>query len=245
MCSACASNSRVCKFPTEESETRGTALKRKYNQLEQQFQELRDANATLSQLVRAMQSRSDADAAAIFRKVRRGADPRSLLQNIEVGDVILQLKVNAPETRLRFEFPWKAEMPASLLASRNPYLGSLLYEAAFTMNDSAPATPESLQNHFMPQYLKPYSAAKLVDPRLDSIKPSKWTSVSDSDEMMRALLRLYFIHEYSWFAMFHMDHFLDDMLSGSTLFCSSLLVNAVLAYACVRLLRRLSWSDDV
>jgi hypothetical protein len=183
-----------------------------------------------------MQSRNDADAATIFQKVRRGADPRSLLQNIEVGDVILQLKVT-PDTRFRFEFPWKAGMPESLLAHENPYLGSLLYEAAFTTKDSAPAAADSLQNRFMPQYLKPYSAAKLVDRRLDSIKPSKWTNVSDNDELMRELLRLYFMHEYSWFGAFHMDHFLDDMASGSTLFCSSLLVNAVLAYAYVCLIR--------
>jgi hypothetical protein len=179
-----------------------------------------------------MQSRNDADAATIFQKVRRGADPRSLLQNIEVGDVILQLKVT-PETRLRFEFPWKSNMPEFLRAHQNPYLGSLLYEAAFTTNGTALAAPDSLQNRFMPQYLKPYSAAKLVDRRLDSIKPSKWTNVSDNDELMRALLRLYFVHEYTMFPAFHMDHFLDDMDSGSTLFCSSLLVNAVLAYACV------------
>jgi hypothetical protein len=180
-----------------------------------------------------MQCRTDADAATIFQKVRRGADPRSLLQNIEVGDVILQLMVT-PETRSRFEFPWKLEMPASLVATQNPYLNSLLYESAFATNDSAPAALDSLHNHFMPQYLKPYSAAKLVDPRLDSIKPSQWTTVSDNDELMRTLLRLYFVHEYQWFPLFHMDHFLDDMMSGSTVFCSSLLVNAVLAYASVR-----------
>ena len=232
VCSSCTANSRDCTYPTEESETRGTALKRKYSHLEQQVRELREANATLSQLVRAMQSRSDADAAAIFQKIRRGADPRSLLRNIEAGDVILQLKVT-PDTRLRFEFPWKSNMPEFLLAHQNPYLGSLLYEAAFTTNSSALAAPDSLQNRFMPQYLKPYSAAKLVDQRLDSIKPSKWTNVSDNDELMRALLRLYFVHEYLWFPAFHMDHFLDDMDSGSTLFCSSLLVNAVLAYAYV------------
>jgi hypothetical protein len=232
VCSSCTANSRDCTYPTEESETRGTALKRKYSQLEQQVRELREANATLSQLVRAMQSRNDADAVAIFQKVRRGADPRSLLQNIEAGDVILQLKV-APDTRLRFEFPWKSNMPEFLLAHQNPYLGSLLYEAAFATNGTAWAAPDSLQNRYMPQYLKPYSAAKLVDQRLDSIKPSKWTNVSDNDELMRTLLRLYFVHEYQLVPAFHMDHFLDDMDSGSTLFCSSLLVNAVLAFACV------------
>jgi hypothetical protein len=181
-----------------------------------------------------MQSRNDADAATIFQQVRRGADPHSLLQNIEVGDVILQLKVT-PETRYRFEFPYKSEMPASLLAPRNPYLGSVLYEAACITSNSYPAASDSLHNHFTPQYLKPYLAAKIVDHRLDSIKPSKWTNVSDDDDLMRRLLRLYLFHEYQMFPFFHIDHFLDDMLSGSKRFCSSLLVNSILAYAYVRL----------
>jgi hypothetical protein len=181
-----------------------------------------------------MQSRNDADAATIFQKVRRGVDPRSLLQNIEVGDVILQLQVT-PDTRFRFDFPWKSNMPESLLTHQNPYLGSLLYEAAFTTRDSGSSTPDSVHNRVMPQYLKPYSASKLIDKRLDSIKPSDWTNVSDNDDLMRSLLQLYFKYEYSLFGSFHMDHFLDDMLSGSREFCSPLLVNAVLAYGYVRL----------
>jgi hypothetical protein len=184
--------------------------------------------------VQAMQSRNDADAATIFQKVRRGVDPRSLLQNIEVGDVILQLQVT-PDTRFRFDFPWKSNMPESLLTHQNPYLGSLLYEAAFTTRDSGPSTPDSVHNRVMPQYLKPYSVSKLIDKRLDSIKPSDWTNVSDNDDLMRSLLQLYFKYEYSLFGSFHMDHFLDDMLSGSREFCSPLLVNAVLAYGYVRL----------
>lgn len=50
---------------------------------------------------------------------------------------------------------------------------------------------------------------------------------------MRDLLHLYLLHEYHWLTCFPKDHFLDDMLSESERFCSSLLVNAVLAQACV------------
>lgn len=48
------------------------------------------------------------------------------------------------------------------------------------------------------------------------------------------LLKLYFQYEHQFLSFFHKDLFLDDMLSGSTTFCSELLVNAVLALACVR-----------
>ncbi|KFA69723.1 hypothetical protein S40285_09672, partial [Stachybotrys chlorohalonatus IBT 40285] len=87
-------------------------------------------------------------------------------------------------------------------------------------------------NEFKSPYLKPYMAATIVDPRLDMIKPSQWTNVSKDDEFLRSILKLYFLYEYHFFSAFHKDLFLDDMLSGSTEFCSSLLVNAVLAISC-------------
>ncbi|KAI1042678.1 hypothetical protein LB505_001180 [Fusarium chuoi] len=49
---------------------------------------------------------------------------------------------------------------------------------------------------------------------------------------MRELIRAYFLQEYDWFTFFHKEYFLDDMISGSNTFCSSLLVNAVLAVGC-------------
>ena len=46
-------------------------------------------------------------------------------------------------------------------------------------------------------------------------------------------MRAYFLQEYDWFTFFQKDYFLDDMVGGSDVFCSSLLVNAVPAVGCV------------
>lgn len=83
-------------------------------------------------------------------------------------------------------------------------------------------------------YVKPFHAAKVIDPLLTDAKPSHWTTVSDNDVLMRQILEDFFRCEYQFTAAFQKDLFLEDMASGRKDFCSSLLVNVTLAYACVR-----------
>ena len=153
------------------------------------------------------------------------------MRHISAGDILLQLHVT-PETRYRYAFPYKARMPTSLLAPNNPYLHSLVYEAAFSTPEQK-ALPSPADEKYRAQYFRPLLAAEIVDPRLDSVKPSRWTNVSTDDDLMKQILRAYLLSEYSWWTFFHKDHFLDDMVRGSDRFCSPLLVNAVLAFACV------------
>ncbi|CAI6338004.1 unnamed protein product [Periconia digitata] len=177
----------------------------------------------LKHFVRALQSRPEADAQAIFQRLREGGSFESILSHLTAGDVLLQLHVE-PETRYRFVFPFRKEMPAHLQSPRNKYLHSPLYQASFDNSSAA------IQDR--PEYNKPYSSASIIDHRLDSVIPSKWTQVSKDDNLLRLLLKLYFQYEYVWFACFQKDLFLADMISGSEKYCSSLLVNVVLAQAC-------------
>jgi hypothetical protein len=80
----------------------------------------------------------------------------------------------------------------------------------------------------------PLSAAKIVDDRLDSVKPSLYTNVSQNDKLMRTLLHEFLLFGYDWAVVFQLNDFLDDMLAHKYDFCSPLLVNVVLAYATVR-----------
>jgi hypothetical protein len=153
------------------------------------------------------------------------------MRHINTGDILLQLHV-MPETRYRYVFPYRTRMPTSLLSPNNPYLHSLVHETTFSTSEQQ-ALASSINEKYRAQYLRPLLAAEIVDPRLDSIKPSMWTNVSANDDLMRVILRAYLISEYDWWTFFHKDHFLDDMVRGSNRFCSSLLVNAVLALAYV------------
>jgi hypothetical protein len=59
-----------------------------------------------------------------------------------------------------------------------------------------------------------------------------WTEVPSSEQSVEHLLILYFRWEYPIFATLCKEHFLSDFRTGRARYCSSLLVNALLAVAC-------------
>lgn len=144
-----------------------------------------------------------------------------------------------PETRLRYEFPYRSEMPKEFELN-NPYLNSMLYETA-SLYSQQQISETNLTGHLASlsseeqrsPYLKPFHAAQVFDPLLSDVKLSPWTSICDDDKLMRDLLSVLFRCEYHFTAAFHKDLFLEDMAARRKDFCSSLLVNVTLAYACV------------
>lgn len=82
-------------------------------------------------------------------------------------------------------------------------------------------------------YLFPYHTVELVDDSLSSIDVAKWTAVSSNNTLLRKLLEIYFVLEYPFGQFFPKDLFLRDMAGGNQRYCSSLLVNALLAAAWV------------
>ncbi len=168
--------------------------------------------------------------------MRAGVEPESLLRFLKDGDLPLQLHV-APETGLCYEFPYLPSMPSYLLSSDNVYLKSQIYGAATIRGPSTypPAPPVNRQNPGGESavYFKPYHLARIADDRLESIRVSTWTSVISDNQLFANLLNAYFMYAYQAFPAFNKDLFLDDMVTGQTQFCSRLLVNAVLAHACV------------
>ena len=216
-------------YKTASTETHSQALKRKYTHVQHktsQYAELYGLLATLS----------DEEAQDVLRRIRSGADVDTILNQIRAGDLLLQMAL-IPETRYRYEFPYISDMPKSLLLN-NPYLDSLVYEAAslysgpVNQNNFTDHRNVSLSRHQSP-YLKPLHSAEVIDPLLSAVKPSTWTAVCANDALMRELLNVYLRCEYFPHAVFHKDYFLEDMASGRDAFCSSLLVNSLLAYSCV------------
>jgi hypothetical protein len=71
------------------------------------------------------------------------------------------------------------------------------------------------------------------DPRLRSAR--EWTSVTSDTRILVSILSAWTTREYSYYHYLDRDAFLDDMAGGRWDFCSELLVNALLASACVSL----------
>lgn len=219
----------TCEYFSEPGETNVGSLKRKYNQLLQQRSAVDEVYALLGKC-------DESQVQSVVRHIRQGVEPNAILRQIKEGDVLSQVSL-VPQTNLRYDFPFLKDMPVELLQPDNPYLNSLLCDSTLQRNsplDQAAKFP-TISRLTKPQspYLKPYHAATLVEPLLDNVQPSKWTSVSKDDAFLRKLLSAYFFMEYQWLPIFQKDIFLEDMISGGTEFCSKLLVNALLARACV------------
>lgn len=219
----------------QPTETRLQGLKRKVQELERQ----KSPYQRFFELLSAVPER---DARRIFKKARSGTDVETLLGSVAAGDLRRQLSV-VPETRYRYEFPYIPKMPASLVTDDNPYLHSFVHEAAaiYTVPEqyveslrSPTSNLPKIENvDYIAAYQKPFHAAMVVEPRLSQISMASWTTVCDDDVLMRDVLSAWFHNEYSFTSIVQKDLFLDDMAAGRHDFCSPLLVNTILAYACV------------
>ena len=141
----------------------------------------------------------------------------------------------APDSRYRYEFPYRTEWPESILAHPdNPYLQSRLFAGAteFLPSDGRNApSPSRTVPDLEPQFLIPYHNAELVEPRIRSVRAGLWTTVTNDNVLVHNLLHYYFLCQYPSFAVFSKDAFLDDIVDGRPDYCSKLLVNSILASA--------------
>lgn len=196
---------------------------------------MEEKNANYKELYHVLSSRSQREATDILNRLRSGGDVESLVRYIKSGDILLQLFAE-PETRYRYHLGDCLRILSFLKTPNNPYLNSLVYKSNFGPTFSITqygSDPMASTTERLRMYDTPFHTVQLVDPKLNAVEPSKWTAVISDDVLLRKLLEIYFIYEYPSFPFFHKDYFLDDMAIGRTRFCSSLLVNSVLASACV------------
>jgi len=73
----------------------------------------------------------------------------------------------------------------------------------------------------------------VFDERLGRLDISYWTKVSVSNDFAVGAINVYLTYEYPILGLFDADAFLDDLCEQKHLFCSSLLVNSLLAWMCV------------
>lgn len=206
------------------------------------YRDLQNRSEDHGELIQLLRDLPDREAQYVLQSLRSGSGVRAILNQVKAGDLLLQLAVS-PETRFRYEFPYRSEMPQDFIID-NPYLNSLIYEAASLYPPSQhPESSESTSTGRMPGlrsteyrslYLKPFHAAQVIEPRLSNARPSLWTTICDDDVLMRDLLGVFLRCEYHFTAAFQKDYFLEDMIAQREDFCSPLLVNVTLAYSCVQ-----------
>ncbi|KAJ4304568.1 hypothetical protein N0V90_000094 [Kalmusia sp. IMI 367209] len=159
----------------------------------------------------------------IIERIRAITDLETLLNSIHGANLFSELSL-VPETQLRYDFPYSTHMPSHLLED-NEYLESPIYKATFLPVQSR-STPQRLVGitrggYTEPMvseeaYNKPFRAAVLVEPLLEQIDLSKWTTVTSDNRLLRRFLEAYFLHVPILAPLFHKDLFLEDLASGGT-----------------------------
>ncbi|KAI8966706.1 hypothetical protein F5Y11DRAFT_307617 [Daldinia sp. FL1419] len=224
-CSLCVRHDTDCRYATAPAETHSQALKRKHSELQNRI-------TPYEELFGLLKTKSEHESLEILRRIRTGNDVGDILRHARDGDLLIQLSL-APEARRRYEFPYINDMPASILVSDNLYLRSFVFETTFRAPPSHGFENDSQREGYNDErYLKPYHAAQVVEPTFDDVNVSKWTNVTSDNYLLRRLLNSYLYYQHPWTAAFHMDSFIQDMITGRARYCSSLLVNSVLAAAC-------------
>ena len=181
--------------------------------------DLRDRATIHKEILELLINLPEKDAQSVLQRIRAGINTVDIVNHDKTGDILLQMAV-LPETRFRYEFPYRSEMPEEYI-SNNPYLDSLIYEASLLYADGgsprqprypttsyiANVSPEEYQS----LYLKPFHVAEVIDPWLSEVNISSWTLVCDNNVLMRDLLSVWLRCEYHFTAAFQKDLFFEDM----------------------------------
>lgn len=73
----------------------------------------------------------------------------------------------------------------------------------------------------------------LCDPRLDQLKIRFWTPVPIGDVLASRAISLYLQTDHPLLGLFEPSLFISDLINHRNEFCSAVLVNALLYWACV------------
>lgn len=230
ICSMCVTSGGKCVYiSATPAESRSAALKRKLD-------ETRDQVSAFEELYALLETRGQREVDEILRRLRAGSDVESILRYVKAGDLLLQLRL-APEARFRYCFPDFTNWPTVFRDPEDPYLATQLLDASPTAHPQVlvSSLPSPIFDTCTPPhvYHMPYHTAHVADPRLASVKAAKWTSVTTDDALVSKLLAIYLQFDYPTSPCFQKDLFLDDLVNGRTDFCSSLLVNSILATGAV------------
>jgi hypothetical protein len=170
------------------------------NCMQRKYADLKLRMTAHEELFDMLRTMSDVDAHEVLQRIKLGMQPDAILRLIRDGNLLMQLSLT-PESRRRYDFPYLRDMPAYLLTPTNLYLDTLIYDYPLgrkTIRDSQESGADAEQS----VYLTPYHAAEMIEFKLESSKPSHWTSVCTDDKKMRRLLKGYFISEYHTLPIF-------------------------------------------
>ncbi|KAK2022604.1 hypothetical protein LX32DRAFT_698548 [Colletotrichum zoysiae] len=253
-CTPCTELKVQCVFiSVNETETSAMALKRENQMLRDMLTQLAAmpndvARETLQKLKFAV------DPLAPLRLVRPSGpkDPRELLPHIH-SNIEFELTRRHPSAYPQTRRLSRLKLSGSL-GPRPAKVARIAHSAEGGLpvlgdNDHlvAAETAGYIPSGASEAYSWPYDTAFFVppmgpippppppvhrDPRLKNLNIGFWTVVPITDQDAADVISLYLETDHSILGLFDAELFLDDLVGGQVRYCSALLVNALLAFAC-------------
>lgn len=175
---------------------------RRKGALKRDLQSLQQQNDALDVIVASLRSLPEAEAVSLLRSLRSGT-------NDDVIAASLRNNVRLPHSYA----------PQTLEA-----------DFAQQMTQTPTSTEMDEEMHTLkrePSMQSVYSASTS-----SAESPAVWFRTPQDAELVEHLLNLYFCWVHPIYPLFSRDHFLHDTGRGRSDFCSAMLVNALLAFAC-------------
>ncbi|KAJ9129334.1 hypothetical protein NKR23_g12559, partial [Pleurostoma richardsiae] len=98
--------------------------------------------------------------------------------------------------------------------------------------DSSSGGTSAFRSEFSSEGVFGGPTSSFCDPSLRHLQMRKWTKVPITDELAANVISSYLQIDHPLLGLFDADLFVKDLVSGQQYFCSSLLVNALLSWAC-------------
>ncbi|KUI52891.1 Nitrogen assimilation transcription factor nit-4 [Cytospora mali] len=188
------------------------------------------------------------EALALFRRFRAAAGEGSNNNVITAGSIAAPL-----QTSLEFElmirhpisYPVVALVDSPMLTVPEPIprpsqprdkdtsAYAVPYQRPSSLTQpSPPATERSDSQQLTPGWHSAPMLPGLCDDRLNHIEIRNWTQVAIPNELASRLISFYLTTDHPILGLFDADLFLRDLVDHKTDFCSPLLLDAVLCFAC-------------
>ncbi|KLJ09729.1 hypothetical protein EMPG_14852 [Blastomyces silverae] len=222
-CAACASVYHTpCIYDPNSDHRRKGVYK-------QDIDNLKNRNTTLQTLVQAILNYDEADVPELVRQIRSCEDLE------QVAESILAREKTSGKDITREVFTEDDNEQVTEVPQFESELAGKMSE--LIMDGTVRFVGGTSNLIFLPAefYLEePDASFALVEQNQDTDDAiTGWTRVTKSKELIRHLLTMYFTWHYAYFTTMSKKLFYRDFIKGrSTQYCSSLLVNAMLALGC-------------
>ncbi|CAG8909203.1 unnamed protein product [Penicillium egyptiacum] len=190
---------------------------------------LRTRNTTLQTLIQAILNYDEADAFELVRQIRSCDDLEDVAASVIAQEKGLMsadqaAKESASNENMaeidQFESELAGKMSELMLDGSRKFIGGTS-NLIFLPPGSELHESGSIQNNLT------------LDADNQTHAVSRWTEVTDDDSLISHLMTMYFTWHYPFFTTLSKNMFYRDYIRGvSSSYCSSLLVNAILALGC-------------